>query len=189
MDNVLKKDFDKRAVQRVRNIINNKLSDSTGIQVGYKRESEDRVEGVPFEENGKTWIILDGIKQTVTKLDEFKKLAIIPLLCPSCSSPLKTEYDKKMYNIHKKCMDCVSKFETELKINGKFKEYSDAMIKGNIDHFLKDYEEFLADAYNNLAIKGHITEDGVIEKWIGNNKNAIIDAQEQLKIAKKSQSQ
>lgn len=185
-DNVLKKEFDKRSVQRVRNIINNKLGDSTGIQVGYKKQIQEHIEGVPFEENGKTWIILDGIKQTVTKLDAFKKLTLIPLLCPECNNSLSSSYDKKMYLIHKKCMDCVVKFETKLKIDGKYNEYAAAIIKGNIDHFLKEYEEFLNDALKNIAVKGHITEDGTIEKWLGNNKNIIEKSQEQLKIAKES---
>mgnify|MGYP007090478949 FL=1 len=36
----------------------------------------------------------------------------------------KGRLDKLMYSIHKQCSDCVIKYETKLKIEGKFEEYT-----------------------------------------------------------------
>jgi len=183
-DNVLKKEFSERDVQRVRNLVTKKYGESTGIQTGYSKISVDHQEGEIWEENGKNWTIKEGIKQNITKLDSFKQLSFIPLLCPNCNNPLKTEYDKKMYRIHTQCLECVVKFETKLKIEGKYDEYSRKLIKSNVDFFLNDYEQFLEEMAKNTNVTDIVSEDGTVEKWIGNNQKSIEEAQQQLKDIK-----
>lgn len=183
-DNVLKKEFNERDIKRVRDLVKGNNNNSTSVQTGYTKSKFDHIEGEEWEENGKTWTVIDGIKQNVTKLDDFKKLSLIPLLCPSCNNPLSTIYDKKMYRIHNKCLKCVVTFETELKKQGKYKEYAQSMIDGNVKYFLNDYEEFLNDISENMGITDFVSEDGVVEKWIGNNKNVIEEAKKQLRDIK-----
>lgn len=172
-ENILKKEFNVKDVNRIRNIVQKKYGEATNTQVGYQKESKDYQEGDIWEENGKQWTIKKGLKQNITKLDEFKKLAIVPLLCPNCNNPMKTANDNKMYFIHKMCMDCVIKFETHLKINGQYQKYADDLRRNNINHYLKEYREFLEDALRNVSSQTHISEDGIIEKWIGSNKEVI----------------
>lgn len=179
-ENVLKKEFDKRAVQRVRNLLTGKSNEGTTTQAGYQKQSDEHAEGDTWEENGKTWIFKNGFKQSVTKLDDFKKLTHIPILCPTCSNPLQTTNDKRMYNMHKMCMTCVLTFESKLKLEGKYEQYSKDLMNGNIDHYLKEYSEYLIDAIKSTSVNSHISEAGDIEKWIGNNKTVIEDAQKQL---------
>lgn len=179
-ENLLKKEFNAKTVKRVRDLVTKKYGEVTGVQTGYTKQTEEHTEGSIWEENGKQWTVKGGIKQNITKLDEFKRLARMPLLCPDCHQPMKTPYDKKMYFIHEKCMDCVTKFEMSLKYNGKFEEYSQAIIKGNIKHFLGEYEEFLVDISKNVSNQGFISEAGDIEKWIGNNKQQVETARKQL---------
>jgi len=183
-DNILKKEFNEKDVQRVRNLVTKKYGEGVGIQVGYTKEVVDHKENEPWEENGKTWIIKNGIKQNITKLDSFKQLSVIPLLCPDCHNPLKTEYDKKMYRIHKKCLGCVVKYETQLKIEGKYEEYSKSLIQSNINFFLTDYEAFLDEMSKNVNITDIVSEDGTVEKWIGNNRESIEKAKKHLKDIK-----
>ena len=72
-NNVLKKEFQQKDVNRIRNIVNKKYGDKTQLSVGYQTKKQDHKEGDIWEENGKQWTIKDGIKQTYTKLDSLKK--------------------------------------------------------------------------------------------------------------------
>ena len=72
-DSLLKKTFQKKDVERIRNLVKGKSGDRITSGVGYNKSSvEDHKEGDVWEANGKTWTIRDGIKENVTKLDEFK---------------------------------------------------------------------------------------------------------------------
>ena len=86
---MLKKEFKRKDVERMRNLIKGKTNESAELQVGYTTKKEDHKEGDVWEEGGKQWTIKDGIKQTATKLDRVKKEAILPLFCPSCGSLMK----------------------------------------------------------------------------------------------------
>ena len=72
---MLKKEFKRKDVERMRNLIKGKANDSTELQVGYTPKKEDYKEGDIWEEGGKKWTIKDGIKQTYTKLDKIRKEA------------------------------------------------------------------------------------------------------------------
>ena len=123
-DNMLKREFKTRDVQRMRNILTKDYGAKTGVQIGYNKGYVERKEGDVWQENNKTWTIKNGIKMTVTKLDNVKKALQMPLTCPNCNQPMnKGRLDKLMYSIHKQCSDCVIKYETKLKIEGKFEEY------------------------------------------------------------------
>ena len=69
----LKKEFNRKDVERARNLIQGKTDDSTETQIGYSKKRVDHKEGDVWTENRKTWTIKNGIKQTVSKLDSIKK--------------------------------------------------------------------------------------------------------------------
>ena len=69
-DNVLKKEFNQRDVQRLRNLIQGKTGDKVTIGVGYTKQQEFHNEGDVWEEDGRKWTIKDGIKQNITKRSE-----------------------------------------------------------------------------------------------------------------------
>ena len=72
-NNVLKKEFQKRDVERLRNLVKGKHGDRSTMGIGYNGETqEDHKEGDVWEEKGKTWTIRDGIRENVTKLDKIK---------------------------------------------------------------------------------------------------------------------
>ena len=71
-DNVLKKDFNKKDVERLRNIIKGKSSERTGQGIGYTKADEFHKEGDIWEADGRKWTIKDGVRQNITKLDKFK---------------------------------------------------------------------------------------------------------------------
>lgn len=186
-DNVLKKEFNTRDVQRMRNIITKDYSAKTSTQIGYTKEYVERKEGDVWEENGKQWTIKNGIKQTVTKLDAVRKRVTMPLNCPQCKAPMKNRLDKTMYLIHSMCFDCVVKHETKLKTEGKFEEYQLNINKQGLAYHLKEMENVLLDLLMNSNEESFVTEGGDIETWKGNDvlrQAAIKDLQEYIQKIK-----
>ena len=165
-ETLLQKEFKQSDVQRIRNLVSGKQGEATQTQVGYTRKYIERKEGDTWEENNKQWTIKNGVKISISKLDKAKSYARTPLLCPNCSKSMKTEYDKKMFMVHKMCFDCTIKMETQLKIEGKYQEYEDNIIKSNanfmLDEFVNGFDSFLDSMDSN---NGFITEHGDIEDW------------------------
>jgi hypothetical protein len=177
----LKKEFTKRDVTRMRNILTDKAGERTQVQAGFEKDKGVHKEGDIWEEDGKTWTIEGGIKQSVTKLDEIKKLVMLPLICPNCGGVMKVDdYNKKMWSIHQKCFDCVIKMESEIKRLGKWDEYCANIMNRNKNAELDHLE---------AALEGWVTENdtfvsemGEVEKWGGGDK-AAVDKQVKEQIA------
>jgi hypothetical protein len=160
----LKKEFSQSTVQRMRNIISNKAGDRTQIQTGWEKHKQDYQEGDIWEDSGKTWTIKNGIKQTITKLDNLKKLVVLPLTCPNCKTPFKVhDANKKMYSIHGMCLNCVVEKETKLKIEGKYQEYEKSILNQNKNASLEEFEMGL-EAWMNEN-ESFVTEAGDVENW------------------------
>lgn len=185
----LRKEFSKRDVQRMRNIITGNAGASTGTQVGYTKQSQDYQEGDIWEENGKQWTIKNGIKQTITKFDNLKKYHILPLACPVCEKAFKNnDINKKMWAIHQKCFDCVTKMETEIKRNGKWDEYEKQMMNNNKNAMLDDFEASFKD-FMESKTESYVTEQGDVETWGGGkvNEEEIKNVKEYIKKLREHQ--
>ena len=163
---MLKKEFKRKDVDRARNLIMGKSGASSETQIGYKKKRIDYKEGDVWKENGKTWTIKDGIKQTISKLDIIKKEVFMPLCCPKCGKVMKKRLDKPNYKVHKICFDCVVDYEHKLRIRG---EYDDYIKKLKLKNRLTRIDEMegmfleLANQSNN----GFVSEHGEIERWKG----------------------
>jgi len=185
-DNLLKKEFKTRDVQRMRNIITKNTGDRTGVQVGYTKAYEDYKEGDVWEERGKKWTIKNGIKQTVTRFDNIKKKIFQPITCPTCHKPMtKGHIDKYMFSIHQKCSDCVFDHETKLKVQGKYQEYERNIIKQGVRYHIKEMEGVLLELLMNHG-EQFVTENGEIEEWKGKglNEQFVKDIQEYIQKLK-----
>ena len=137
----LKKEFSKRDVQRMRNLITGKSGDKTTTLAGWDKHTEDHKEGDVWEETGRKWTIKNGIKQNITKLDRIKNLGILPLNCPTCKGIMQVDdMNKKMYAIHRMCLDCVVKMEDEIKRQGKWDEYVKNIMNSNKNASLEEFE-------------------------------------------------
>jgi hypothetical protein len=187
-ESMLQKDFKSKDVQRLRNIVSKKYGDKTVTQSGYVKKQVDHVEGDVWEENGKTWTIKNGLKQTQTRFDAIKKSVLLPLMCPACGHVMKTSaLNKKLYSIHGKCSDCVIKYETQLKLEGKFEEYQRNMIMNGVKTHIKDLEEALLElSLSDGGNESIITENGDVENWVGGDMKAQIihELQDYLKQLK-----
>ena len=163
---MLKKEFKRKDVNRARNLIMGKNDASTGTQIGYKKIIKEYKEGDIWTEGKKTWTIKNGIKQTVSKLDTIKKEVFVPLCCPNCGKVMKHHLDISNYKIHKKCHDCVIEFEHKLHISGKYEDYKKELIEKNNLSILDEVESYLLEAAN-MSNSSFVSEDGIIEKWVG----------------------
>ena len=172
-ESLLKKEFKERDIQRVRNIVNKDFTAKTKSQTGYQKTFTKRVEGDIWEESGKTWTIKNGIKQNITKLDNAKKIARVPLTCPNCGGPMKHHLAKKMYKIHGFCFDpCTVKMETDLIKAGLYEQYEKQMIQGNMKEFTKMLEGWVEAEVN--AKNTFVTEQGDVEDWNQSNKSRLL---------------
>lgn len=171
-ESTLKKEFKKSEVQRMRNIITGNTGDRTQVLGGWEATVEEHKEGDTWEEDGKKWTIKNGIKQSITKLDKFKHLVSLPLTCPSCKKPMKAnELNKKMYSVHKVCLNCVVDMESKLKLEGKYDEYEKNILNMNKNASLEEFEQALDSWLEEKDT--FVTEQGDIESWQGGDKNQI----------------
>jgi len=187
-DNLLKREFKTRDVQRMRNIITKKAGDKTGIQIGYTADYIERKEGDVWEVDGKQWTIKNGIKQTVTRFDKIKKQIFTPITCPNCHKPMnKGHIDKYMFSIHQKCSNCVFEYETKLKLTGEYQEYERNIIKQGVAYHIKEMENVLLELLMGESNESFVTEAGDIEKWNGKGVNTpqlVKDIQEYIQKLK-----
>jgi hypothetical protein len=174
-DNVLKKEFKQKDVQRLRNLLTKKYGDKTTVGIGYTKQQEFHSEGDIWEEDGRKWTIKNGLKQNITKMDEAKKAHVMPLFCPCCNQIMKTHRDKNYYLIHKKCLNCVVDFETELRRIGAWEEYQNKIHNSEIDSFITEFKAWVEDSLTE-SNQGFVSEDGHVENWKGGpNKQRVLD--------------
>jgi hypothetical protein len=188
-DTNLKKEFSKRDVQRMRNIITGNAGGTTGVQVGYSKQQQDYQEEDVWEENGKQWTIKNGIKQTVTKHDKLRQLVTIPLSCPVCHKSMKgNDLNKKMWTIHHMCFDCVIEMEAKIKREGKWDEYEKQMMNDNKNSMVDDFETSIEE-FLKMQNESYFTEQGDIESWGGGkiNEDEIKNVKEYIKKLREHQ--
>ena len=164
-ESVLKKEFQKKDFERLRNLMQGKYGEKTRSSVGFTKAEEFYNEGDVWESDGRTWTIKDGIKQNLTKLDKAKKAHTMPLFCPNCNKLMK-RVDKPYYNIYKYCLNCHAKAEDKLKAEGKYEEHynkiNNKILDGRIEEFKQYVEEKLSESNDSF-----VSENGEVEKWVG----------------------
>lgn len=137
--------------------------------------------------NGNTWVIRKigettysrvskGYEATKDARDYIDYLDSFPKCYPDCEKKETKNYtriDKQVRVAHGMCLDCLSRYETALKVKGEFEQYErEKKLKNLIDLFKS------ADKERDIAVKSlsdfSIThETGAEEKWIFENKEQV----------------
>ena len=73
-ESILKKEFQKKDVERLRNLMKGKYGEKTRSSVGFTKSQEFYKEGDIWEVDGRTWTIKNGIKQIIPKLQVVRAL-------------------------------------------------------------------------------------------------------------------
>ena len=172
-ETVLKKEFQKKDVERLRNLMQGKYGEKTRSSVGFSQAEVFHDEGDIWEADDRTWTIKDGIKQNITKLDKAKKEHNMPLFCPDCKKLMK-RVDKPYYNVHKFCLDCYARFEDKLKREGKYKEYFDKINNKVIDSRVDEFKQYIKEQLEE-SNDSFVSENGEVEKWVGKLDEGKVD--------------
>jgi len=178
-DNVLKKQFQQKDVQRLRNLVQGNHGDKSSISSGYTKTQEFHVEGDIWEADGRTWTIKNGIKQNITKLDKARETVHFPLFCPTCKKAMKPHLDKKWYGMYRRCFNCQVDFEYEIRKQGLWEEYEKTIFNSDIDGIINTFQIWMDDEIQNESNQGFVTEAGDVEKWVGSGKNKMLETKEE----------
>ena len=177
-ENVLKKEFKEKDIQRLRNLVQGKYGEKATLSSGYTKQQEFHEEGDVWEEDDRTWTIKNGIKQNITKLDAAKKEINLPLFCPCCSKVMKPHLDKAFYLQYKRCFNCQVDFEADLRKKGLWDEYEKFVINSNIDGIIQEFNIWI-DEEINTSNESWVTEAGEVEKWVGSSKQKLLENKEE----------
>jgi len=164
-DNVLKKEFSKKDVTRVRNVMSGKSGERTVDGIGYRKSKDFYKEGDIWTEDGRQWTIKEGLRQNITKLDKAKE-ALMPLFCPSCGSVMKERLDSPIYKFFRHCFNCQCKFEMDLKHEGLWEDYKRELDNSTIDKMINLSQNFLEEALTH-SNQGYVSEAGDVQNWKG----------------------
>ena len=164
-ETVLKKEFQKKDVERLRNLMQGKYGEKTRSSVGFSQAEAFYNEGDIWEADGRKWTIKEGIKQNITKLDKAKKEHNMPLFCPKCGKLMK-RVDKPYYNVHKYCLDCHARAEDKLKSEGKYEEHYNNINNKIIDNRVEEFKLYVKEQLSE-SNDSFVSEDGEVEKWVG----------------------
>lgn len=86
--------------------------------------------------------------------------------CPECAQPMLKRMDRKFYHIHGKCMDCVVKEETRMRIEGRYDEYEREKVRRNVLAFLAEAEKEVEVVKRAMTGKvTYVNQDGKTEEW------------------------
>ena len=187
-DNILKKEFNKKDVERLRNLVKGKSGKRTSQGIGYTKKQQFHKEGDIWKEDGRTWTIKDGIKQNITKLDKFKKAAV-PLFCPTCKNIMNKQLDPHYFKAYGACLDCTKVKETKIKNVGEWDDHKKEVGNKEVDNMIKEYTQYMKMKMEE-SNDGFITEAGEVEKWKGGidkerAEEALREGIEYLKSLKK----
>jgi|TARA_R110002073_G_scaffold99465_2_gene227198 hypothetical protein len=164
-DNILKKEFGKKDVQRLRNVLGGKSSERSTDGIGYTKAKEFYEEGDVWTEHGREWTIKDGLRQNITKMGKAKELAM-PMFCPTCKKIMKGKNDKSFWSSYRRCFNCQVDFEHELKMGGLWEEWQNQIRKDGIDSFINNYKDW-AQEMLDTSNQGFVSEAGDVENWKG----------------------
>jgi hypothetical protein len=111
----------------------NKWADKIIVSMAYTPKIERR-EGERFTENGKTFVMKNGVKQSVSLMEE----ARMPHWCPRCSKAMNHRFDRKFYYLRGWCFNCNVDIEGEMRVNGTFEAYERKLCRANEVSWIKD---------------------------------------------------
>ena len=150
-------------VRRKVNEVMNKYADKIIFSYNTPTAEPDRKEGEVWEDkNGKQWTMKKGVKQSISKMEDFRT----PMFCPSCEGIMRSNADTKMWRMHGKCLNCVVDYETQLRRDGKFEIYEQKKMTENRMSFYEEKISELRSYMETLTAKVQfVHSDGTLQDW------------------------
>ena len=131
------------------------------VMVGY--QSDKKVES----RDGKT------IESPLTKVMQEARM---PWFCPECNGIMKKRADDKYWTRHKMCLECWSKKETKMKIDGTWEEYQREQDELYRRSYVKDLKAELQGYIDMVSKDQDIAQDsGNLERWGMRDSSEIVE--------------
>jgi hypothetical protein len=145
-------------------------TDDNQTTFGYEKEADKKREvGEKWiDSNGVEWEQKEGFKTNLTKMDEVREFLqkISKCSSPECKTIKYSTADKKVIVKTTLCIDCLTKQETKLKLDGTWDFYQDYKITLNKLGYVRDlkvqYEEALQGIKQQVEM---VNENGTISNW------------------------
>jgi len=145
-------------------------TDDNQTTFGYEKEADKKREiGEKWvDSDGVQWEQKDGFRTNLTKMDEVREFLQKINRCssPECKTVKYSTADKKAIVKTTMCLDCLSKVETKLRVDGTWPFYEDYKITLNKLGYIRDIKSQMEEAL--LGIKQQVemvNENGTISKW------------------------
>jgi len=145
-------------------------TDDNQTTFGYEKEADKKREiGEKWvDSDGVQWEQKDGFRTNLTKMDEVREFLQKISRCssPECKTVKYSTVDKKAIVKTTMCLDCLSKVETKLRVDGTWPFYEDYKITLNKLGYIRDIKSQMEEAL--LGIKQQVemvNENGTISKW------------------------
>lgn len=160
---------EKLTLEKIRNIVNDEPimgQYSTYITKDEKSEAFDKLkEGeIWIDKEDKKWTMKNGVIVSIPKV---KPEGHMPFSCPVCGESMKiNKWNKACWSRFNKCFDCVMRDETDMKIDGTWKEYEKEVVERNLIAYLKDKRAELVELKNSVKERVQIPDsEGILENW------------------------
>lgn len=159
------------------------------IQVGYTADFDfaSRKDGEIWEDvNGKKWIKKNGTKRAINNVNS-STIESTKRHCKDCNMDIRwgNRYDEILYNKTGRCQECLAKFETTLRIEGKYEEYEQNKLLRNQLSQAKEFRTKVQESYNFVSSHQKISfpnGDGTSDEWtIERRENILKDLKTDLK--------
>lgn len=159
------------------------------IQVGYTADSDfaSRKDGeIWTDANGKKWIKKNGTKRAINNVNS-STIEATKRHCKDCNMDIRwgNRYDEILYNKTGRCQECLAKFETQLRLNGKYEEYEQKKLLQNQLSQAKEFRIKVQESYDFVSSHEKISfpnGDGTLDEWtIERRENILKDLKADLK--------
>lgn len=142
------------------------------IQVGYTTDSDftSKKEGEIWKDSrGKKWIKKNGFKKAINNINS-NIIDATKQVCKDCNMEIKwgNRYDQIFFNKTGRCQECVAKFESKLRLEGKFEDYERKKICQNKLSISKELKSKIEESLNFVQSNKKIAfpnGDGTMEEW------------------------
>lgn len=106
---------------------------------------KERIEGEVWFEDGKDWVFENGFVKKLTQISNVSKDTVIPNFCPKCLSKMLSQVDIDLYKTFNHCLSCQTKFETTLKVAGRYEAYLNQIHNKEIEYRINKLQQEFAD--------------------------------------------
>ena len=158
---------------RIKSILN---GETPSISVSMHTPNADkefvmRKPGDTWEEGGYIYIQHEGwLEKTTKNLVAMQEEGLFePKKCSTCGSTANNHLDEKFLRIRNKCFNCNIKYETHLRLIGKYEDYEKKVMMNNALSFFKDAKQELEHYIDSATdVDIYFNDDGTQQKWVGN---------------------